>query len=62
MCLSGSAFGRARTWSLHIPIGLFEGKGKVVRGFRRGSAGFPAQLAPTWKRYGRGEAAVDNLA
>jgi len=62
MCVPGIDFGHDSTWSLHLPTGLSGAKGTVLRGMTRGSGGFPVQLAPTWKRNGRGMVEVDKFA
>lgn len=54
MCLPAAAFGRASVASRHRPTGLSGGKGFDLTRGPRGSCGLPAQLAPTWKRYGLG--------
>ena len=59
MCLPAPGFGRDNVASRHCPIGLSGGNGLVLTRGPRGSCGFPAQLAPTWKRYGLGRGGLE---
>lgn len=54
MCSPAAAFGRDSVASRHLPTGLSGENGFDLTRGPRGSCGLPAQLAPTWKQYGRG--------
>ncbi len=54
MCFPAAAFGLDSVSSRQLPTGLSGGNGLDLTRGPRGSCGLPAQLAPTWKRYGLG--------
>jgi hypothetical protein len=48
-----TAFGLDSVLSLHVPISVSGGKAAFI--FLGSSLGLPAQLAPIWNVYGRGD-------